>query len=60
MRESLLYSAEVAPGRKTKALLQLLAASLADRGLRTGRIGIEERLPFTFSIISVPPRRPTI
>jgi len=48
MRESLLYSAEVRAWQEDESPSQLLAASLADRGLRTGRIGIEERLPFTF------------
>jgi Xaa-Pro aminopeptidase len=48
MRESLLYSAEVRVWQEDESPSKLLAASLADRGLRTGRIGIEERLPFTF------------
>lgn len=48
MRESLLYSAEVRAWQEDENPSQLLATSLADRGLRTGRIGIEERLPFTF------------
>ena len=26
----------------------LVAAVLAERGLRTGRVGVEERVPFTF------------
>ena len=48
MRESLLYSAEVRAWQEDESPSQLIAAALADRGLRTGRIGIEERLPFTF------------
>ena len=48
MRESLLYSAEVRAWQEDESPSQLIATSLADRGLRTGRIGIEERLPFTF------------
>ena len=48
MRESLLYSAEVRAWQEDESPSQLIAASLADRSLRTGRIGIEERLPFTF------------
>ena len=48
MRESLLYSAEVRAWQEDENPSQLIATSLADRGLRTGRIGIEERLPFTF------------
>jgi Xaa-Pro dipeptidase len=48
MRESLLYSAEIRVWQEDESPSKLIAASLADRGLRTGRIGIEERLPFTF------------
>jgi Xaa-Pro dipeptidase len=48
MRESLLYSADVRAWQEDENPSQLIATSLADRGLRTGRIGIEERLPFTF------------
>jgi Xaa-Pro dipeptidase len=48
MRESLLYSAEVRAWQEDESPSRLIATSLADRGLRTGRIGIEERLPFTF------------
>jgi Xaa-Pro dipeptidase len=48
MRESLLYSAEVRAWQEDESPSQLIASSLADRGLRTGHIGIEERLPFTF------------
>ena len=48
MRESLLYPAEVRAWQEDESPSQLIATSLADRGLRTGRIGIEERLPFTF------------
>src|SRR5258708_367518 len=48
MRESLLYAAEVRAWQEDENPSKLIATSLADRGLRTGRIGIEERLPFTF------------
>jgi Xaa-Pro dipeptidase len=48
MRESLLYSAEVRAWQEDESPSQLIATALSDRGLRTGRIGIEERLPFTF------------
>jgi Xaa-Pro dipeptidase len=48
MRESLLYPAEVRIWQEDESPSKLIATSLADRGLRTGRIGIEERLPFTF------------
>jgi Xaa-Pro dipeptidase len=48
MRESLLYSAEVRVWQEDESPAKLIATALADRGLRTGRVGIEERLPFTF------------
>jgi Xaa-Pro dipeptidase len=48
MRESLLFSAEVRAWQEDESPSKLIATSLADRGLRTGRVGIEERLPFTF------------
>jgi Xaa-Pro dipeptidase len=48
MRESLLYPAEVRSWQEDENPFQLLATTLADRNFRTGRIGIEERLPFTF------------
>jgi Xaa-Pro dipeptidase len=48
MRESLLFPAEIRAWQEDEDPFQLLAYALADRNLRTGRIGIEERLPFTF------------
>jgi Xaa-Pro dipeptidase len=48
LRESLVYSAEIRVWQEDENPSKLLAASLVDRGLRTGRIGIEECLPFTF------------
>jgi Xaa-Pro dipeptidase len=48
LRESLLYPADVRVWQEDENPSKLLALALADRGLRTGRIGIEERLPFTF------------
>src|SRR5215469_1710278 len=48
LRELLAYPAEIQVWQEHENPSQLLAASLADRGLRTGRIGIEERVPFTF------------
>ena len=48
LREQLAYPAEIQVWQEHENPSQLLAASLADRGLRTGRIGIEERVPFTF------------
>jgi Xaa-Pro dipeptidase len=47
MRESL-FPAEIRAWQEDQDPFQLLATALADRNLRTGRIGIEERLPFTF------------
>ena len=48
MRESLLVGAEVRVWQEDQSPTKLLATALADRNIRTGRIGIEERLPFTF------------
>jgi Xaa-Pro dipeptidase len=48
MRESLLFPAEVRAWQEDQNPFKLLATALADRNLRTGHIGIEERLPFTF------------
>jgi Xaa-Pro dipeptidase len=48
MRESLVFPAEIRVWQEEQNPFKLLANTLADRNLRTGRIGIEERLPFTF------------
>ena len=48
LRESLLFPAEIRVWQEDESPSRLIAGALADRGLRTGRIGIEERLPFTF------------
>ncbi|HUI50730.1 MAG TPA: Xaa-Pro peptidase family protein [Terriglobales bacterium] len=48
LRESLVYPAEIRVWQEDENPSKVLAGALADRGLRTGRIGIEERLPFTF------------
>ena len=48
LRELLAYPAQIQVWQEHENPSQILAASLVDRGLRTGRIGIEERLPFTF------------
>jgi len=48
LRESLLFPAEVRVWQENENPNKILVAALADRDLRTGRIGIEERLPFTF------------
>ncbi|HUL34211.1 MAG TPA: Xaa-Pro peptidase family protein [Candidatus Eisenbacteria bacterium] len=48
LRESLVYPAEIRVWQEDENPSKLLVSALADRGLCTGRIGIEERLPFTF------------
>src|ERR1700693_3397998 len=48
MRESLRYPAEVRVWQEDESPTKIIAGALADRGMRTGRVGIEEMLPFTF------------
>ena len=48
LRESLVAPSEIRVWQENENPSKTLASALADRGLRTGRIGIEERLPFTF------------
>lgn len=48
MRESLRYPAEVRVWQEDESPSKLIASALADRKISSGRIGIEERLPFTF------------
>lgn len=48
LRENLAYPIEIFPWQEDESPSKLLASTLAARGLRTGRIGIEEKLPFTF------------
>ena len=48
LRESLVYPAEVHVWQEDENPNKILAGALADRGMRTGRIGIEEHFPFTF------------
>jgi Xaa-Pro dipeptidase len=48
MRESMRFPIEVRVWQEDESPTKLIASSLADRNLRTGRIGIEETLPFTF------------
>jgi Xaa-Pro dipeptidase len=48
MRESLRYPAEVRVWQEDESPTKLIASSLTDRKIGEGRIGIEERLPFTF------------
>ena len=48
LREQLHYPAEVRAWQEDENPTKLAAAALADRGVRTGRVGVEERVPFTF------------
>ena len=48
MRESMRFPIEVRVWQEDQSPTQLIATTLVDRNLRTGRIGIEETLPFTF------------
>lgn len=48
MRESLRYPIEVRVWQEDESPTKLIATALADRKLGSGRIGIEETLPFTF------------
>jgi len=47
-REQLRFSAEVRVWREDESPTKLAAAALADRGMRAGRIGVEEATFFTF------------
>jgi Xaa-Pro dipeptidase len=47
-REQLRFPIEVRVWQEDESPTKLIATSLADRNLRSGRIGIEETLPFTF------------
>ena len=49
LREQLKIPADIHVWQEDESPTQLAAKSLADRGLRTGRIGIEETCMFTFS-----------
>ena len=48
MRESMRYPIEVRVWQEDQSPTQLIATTLSDQNLRTGRVGIEETLPFTF------------
>src|SRR5689334_8935329 len=48
MREKLQFPAEVRIWQEDQSPTKIAAAALADRGLRTGKIGVEETAPFTF------------
>ena len=47
-REQLRFPAEVRVWQEDESPTKLLASALADRGLRTGQIGVEEATMFTF------------
>ena len=47
MREKLQFAAEVRTWQEDESPTKITAAALADRGIRTGRIGMEETAPFT-------------
>jgi Xaa-Pro dipeptidase len=49
LREKLHFPFEVRAWQENESPSQLAATALADRGIRTGRIGIEETVGFTFS-----------
>src|SRR5215813_9305484 len=48
MREKLQFPAEVRTWQEDQSPTKIAAGALADRGIRTGRIGVEETAPFTF------------
>jgi Xaa-Pro dipeptidase len=48
MREKLQFPAEVHTWQEDQSPTKIAVAALADRGIRTGRIGVEEMAPFTF------------
>src|ERR1700688_905289 len=48
MRESLRYPMEVRVWQEDESPTKIIAGALSDRGVRAGRVGIEETLPFTF------------
>ncbi len=48
MREKLRFTAEVRAWQEDESPTKIAVAALADRGIRTGRIGVEETAEFTF------------
>jgi Xaa-Pro dipeptidase len=48
LREKLQFSAEVRVWQEDESPAKIAAAALGDRGVRTGRVGVEETAPFTF------------
>jgi Xaa-Pro dipeptidase len=48
MREKLHFAAEVRAWQEDESPTKIAAAALGDRGIRTGRLGVEETAAFTF------------
>src|SRR5258706_5805581 len=48
MREKLQFAAEVRAWQEDESPTKIAAMALADRGMRTGRVGVEEAAAFTF------------
>jgi Xaa-Pro dipeptidase len=48
MRELMRYPIDVRIWQEDQSPTQLIATTLADKNIRSGRVGIEEALPFTF------------
>jgi Xaa-Pro dipeptidase len=48
MREKLHFAAEVRAWQEDESPTKIAAVALADRGVRTGRVGVEETAAFTF------------
>jgi Xaa-Pro dipeptidase len=48
VRESLRYPMEVRVWQEDESPTKIIAGALSDRGMRAGRVGMEETLPFTF------------
>jgi Xaa-Pro dipeptidase len=48
MREKLNFAAEVRAWQEDESPTKIAAAALVDRGIRTGRVGVEETAAFTF------------
>lgn len=48
LREQLRYPAEIRAWQEDESPTALVGAALADRGMHAGRVGIEERVAFTF------------
>jgi Xaa-Pro dipeptidase len=49
LREKLHFAADVRVWQEDQSPTKIAVAALADRGIRTGRIGVEETVPFTFA-----------